>query len=136
MTAMERIAWTELLVSLAAVGVVAALYPWLGAGATGGFALLGLVGFTVFFVRPRAGRVTVDERDREIEATAIRLGVTCGWMTLMLALVAAVVSSSYYERPAVPIAFLNWLIWMQFALCIAVKGLASVVLYRRQRHAA
>ena len=32
--------------------------------------------------------------------------------------------------------FLNWLIWINFVLCLGMRGLAAVLLYRRQQHAA
>ena len=53
MSAMEKVAWFELLVSLTALVAVTALYPWLGNGATGAFGLLGLLGGCYWFLRPR-----------------------------------------------------------------------------------
>lgn len=136
MNAMEKVAWTELLVSLAAVALVTALLPWLGSRATAGFAVLALIAVGVVFLRRRGNRIVVDERDREIERRATSIGVGTAWMTLFTALVLATVWSSYTEVHAVSTGFLNWLIWIQFAICYGVKGLASVVMYRRQQHAA
>ena len=136
MNAMEKVAWTELLVSVAAVGLATLLYPWLGSAAVGSFGILGLIGLSVFFVRRRDQRVVIDERDREIEATAIRFGVVSAWMTLMIVLSLTVVLSSYRDVHTVSLAFLNWLIWIQFAICFGIKGLVAIVLYRRQQHAA
>ena len=42
MNALEKVAWTELLVSVTTLVVVTALYPWFGDGATGAFGLLGV----------------------------------------------------------------------------------------------
>ena len=75
MTAMEKVAWTELLVSVAAVVVASVLFPWLGGKAHVGFGLLGLVVCSVWFVRRRGQRVVIDERDRAIEQRATQLGV-------------------------------------------------------------
>ncbi|TWU30161.1 DUF2178 domain-containing protein [Bythopirellula polymerisocia] len=135
MNAMEKVAWTELTVSLAALVVVACLYPWLGNGATGAFGLLGILGFSVIFLRRRGQTVIVDERDRDIAQRATMLGLHGAWMTLMMTLVILVLWNSYNDRDAVSISLLNWLIWIQFAICFAVKGLVAVTAYRRQQHA-
>ncbi len=74
MNAMEKVAWTELLVSLLAVVVVSCLVPWLGNGATSAFALLALVVLGAVFLRRRGAAVVVDERDRQIARTATRRG--------------------------------------------------------------
>ena len=44
--------------------------------------------------------------------------------------------SVYTQIYSVSTAFLNWLIWIQFAICYGTQGLAMVVMYRRQQHAA
>ena len=137
MNAMEKVAWTELVVSVAAVVLASLLIPWLGSqAATSAFALLGLIGFTGAFLRRRGNRVEVDERDREIARRATSIGVGTAWMTLFVALALATTWASYSGTHAVPTAFLNWLIWIQFAICFGTQGLVMVVLYRRQQHAA
>jgi hypothetical protein len=136
MNAMEKVAWTELVVSFTAVAVATLLFPWLGHGATGAFALLGLLGVSIVFLRRRGDRVTVDERDRAIDRKATSLGVSSAWMTLFTALIAATLWSNYSRTFAVSTGFLNWLIWVQFAICYGIKGLAGVVMYRRRQHAA
>ncbi len=135
MNAMEKVAWTELVVSVGAVAVVTLLVPWLGPQATAGFALLGLLGFTIVFVRRRGNRIVVDERDREIARKATSIGVSIAWMTLFTALIAATMYSGYSHHDGVSTTFLNWLIWIQFAICYGSKGLVAVVMYRRQRFA-
>ncbi|QEG37783.1 DUF2178 domain-containing protein [Bythopirellula goksoeyrii] len=136
MNAMEKVAWTELSVSLVALVLVAFLYPWLGDGATGAFGLMGLLGFSVLFLRQRGKEVVVDERDRDIEQRATRIGVNVAWMTLFMSLAAIVMWSSFTDRDSVSLGVLNWLIWIQFALCFAIKGFVSVKSYRDQQHAA
>jgi hypothetical protein len=136
MSAMEKVAWTELAVSVSAAATATFLIPWLGHGATGAFALLGLLGLSILFVGRRGNRVVVDERDREIEKHATRIGVSTAWMTLFTALIAVTLWANYSHTYAVSTGFLNWLIWVQFATCYGIKGLVAVVMYRRQQRAA
>jgi hypothetical protein len=136
MNAMQKVAWTELVASVAALVAASLLIPWLGPGATGAFGLLGLIGLSVVFVRRRGDRVVVDERDREIERTATRIGVGAAWMILFTVLIAATFWASYSRTNAVSTVFLNWLIWIQFAICYGLKGLVALVMYRSQERAA
>jgi len=136
MNAMEKAAWTELSVSVVAVALATALTPWLGSRATSAFALMALVMLGYFFIRPRGNRVVIDERDREIAARATSIGVGTAWMMVFVVLALATTWASYSGAHAVSTGFLNWLIWMQFAVCFGVRGLATVVMYRRQQHAA
>jgi uncharacterized protein (TIGR03382 family) len=135
MNAMEKVAWTELLVSVVTVAIVTCLYPWLGNGATSAFALLGLVALSAVFVRRRGAAIVVDERDREIATRATRIASGTAWMTLLIVLAATTLWANYRDQHAVSTAFLNWLIWTQFAMCYGVKGLVAVLAYRRQPHA-
>ena len=132
MNAMEKVAWTNLLVSLAAVGIATALSPWLGGAATRFFALLALIPLGVIFLRQRGARVVVDERDREIDRRAGIIAVGATWMLLVTTLAVATVWSNYTKDHAISTVFLNWLIWIQFATYFGMRGLAAVVLYRRQ----
>lgn len=136
MNAMEKVAWTELIVSTVTLAVVALLYPWLGFGATGAFGLLGLLALGMWFLRQRGSQVVVDERDRTIERSATQLGIGAAWMGLFLTLIMLVLWSSYYNEGVVPTWMLTWLVWLQFAVCYGVKGLAAVLAYRKQAHAA
>jgi hypothetical protein len=136
MNAMEKVAWTELIVSVAAVVVAAALIPWLGNGATSAFGLLGLLVCSLWFLRKRGPGVIVDERDREIERQATKFGVEAAWTATFLALIALVFWSSTYNESVVATRALTWLIWSQFAICYGVKGLVGVMSYRRQRYVA
>jgi hypothetical protein len=137
MNAMEKVAWTELVVSVAATVLASLLIPWLGSqAAASGFALLGLIGLSGALLRRRGNRVVVDERDREIARRATSIGVGTAWMSLFMTLIAATMWSSYTQTHSVSTAFLNWLIWIQFAICYGTQGLVMVVMYRRQQHAA
>ena len=135
MTAMEKVAWTELIVSITTIAIVTALIPWLGNGATGAFGLLGFLACGLWFVKGRNKSVVVDERDLEIERRSTRRGIESAWMLLFLALIAIVLWSTYANGKVVPTGILTWLIWLQFATCYFVKGLVAVLAYRRQGHA-
>jgi hypothetical protein len=136
MNAMEKVAWTELIVSVAAVAAAGALIPWLGNGASGAFGLLGLLVCSLWFLRKRGPGVVVDERDREIERQATTLGVEAAWITTFLTLIVFGMWGQFYNDGVVATRYLTWLVWIQFAICYGVKGLVGVMSYRRQRHAA
>ncbi len=135
MTAMEKLAWTELLVSVTTIVIVTALIPWLGNGATGAFGLLGLLVCGLWFIKRRGNSVVIDERDREIERRSTRRGIEVAWMMLFLALIAIVLWSSFANEGVVATWMLTWLVWLQFAVCYSVKGFVSVLAYRRQSRA-
>ncbi|RCS46307.1 hypothetical protein DTL42_15155 [Bremerella cremea] len=136
MNAMEKMAWTELLVSVTTLLIVSALIPFWGNAASGAFGLLGLLVTGLWFVRGRGDTVIVDERDREIERLAIIRGVGAAWMLLFLSLIGIVLWSSFFNDTVVDVWMLSWIIWLQFATCYLVKGLVAVHAYWRQRHAA
>lgn len=135
MNAMEKVAWTNLLVSAVAIVAATAAIPWLGPRATGFFGLLALIPLGMIFLRQRGDRVVVDERDRVIDRKAGNIAVGATWMLLVITLIGATMWGSYTQAHMVSTAFLNWLIWIQAAACFGLRGLAALVLYRRQ-HAA
>lgn len=136
MSAFEKVAWTELVVSLVALTLAACLYPWLGDASAGAFGLLGLLGCTVFFLRRKGNEIVTDERDHVIQQRATQIGVMTAWMTTFLTLTVIVVWYSQTNRDAVSLGLLNWLIWTQFVVCYAVKGLVGILSYRGTSHAA
>jgi hypothetical protein len=136
MNAAEKIAWVHLVVSVVALATAILLIPWLGSKAVGAFGLLGLIALGVVFLRKHDNRVVVDERDREIDRTATRIGVSVAWSVLLVSLIVALEWSSYSHTNAVPTEFLTWLLWVDGAIVAGAKGLAGVVLHQRQRHAA
>jgi amino acid transporter len=136
MNAMEKVAWTELSVSIVAVVTVALLIPLVGSAATCGFAVLALVALSGLFLRRRGSQVVVDERDREIARKAKSVSIGTSWMTLLIALIIATMWSVHKGEQAVSSLLLNWLIWMQFVIVYGIHGLVSVLMYRSQRHAA
>ena len=135
MNAVEKVAWTELTVSVVAAIVVLALYPWMGQAALGGFGLLGLLGLTPLFFRKRGNQVVRDERDVEIEKLSSWIGFGTGWTVMMISLVAITMWHVHLKRDVSP-GLLSALIWTQFALCYAIKGATALVQYRGARRAA
>ncbi|MCA9094072.1 MAG: hypothetical protein KDA68_11325 [Planctomycetaceae bacterium] len=133
MTGMEKLIWTEFLVALGSALLVALLYPWLTDGAGGGFGPLALMVLGPYFIR-RKGAIA-DERDQKIERDARLFGFGAAWMVLVFSLFGITQWANYHHAP-VSIRLLNWLIWISFAVCYLVKGLAGIIAYRRQSHAA
>lgn len=136
MTAVEKVAWTEFGVSVGSTAIVIALYPWFGDRAAGAFGLLGLMALSAWFLRRQGSRVVVDERDAAISRKATQTGVQVAWMGLFVALALLGTWANLHNAGIVPSRLLNWLIWIQFAVCYAVKGFVGVLAYRRQGHAA
>lgn len=136
MNAGEKVAWVELIISLSAVVAVTALYPWFGNKATSAFGVLGFLAFTVLLMRRRGQKVVMDERDREISERSTRMGVNSAWMMMFISLAVLVIWSSNHNGGVVPVVWLTWLVWVQFAVCYAVKGLMGILSYRGGRHAA
>ncbi|TWU48944.1 hypothetical protein Poly51_48480 [Rubripirellula tenax] len=135
MNALEKVAWTELVVSVLAIVVVLALYPWLGGAAMGGFGLLGLLGVTPIFMRKRGSQVASDERDQQIERQASWRGFGTAWMLMVCSLAAIMMWHSHHQRDISP-GLLSMVIWIQFAFCYAIKGASSLIQYRGNHRAA
>jgi uncharacterized membrane protein len=135
MNAVEKVAWTELTVSILATILVLALYPWIGSAALGGFGLLGLLGITPLFLRKRGNQVVRDERDVEIERISSWFGFGTAWVLLMISLVVITMWHIDLNRD-VPTSLLSVLIWAQFALCYAIKGATTLFQYRGASRAA
>ena len=129
MNALQKVAWTELIVAVMAFAIVLALYPWLGERAIGAFGLLGFLLITPLFMIRRGDRIVSDERDRGIELLAKYWGFGTGWMLLVLSLIAIAMWHGYHKQD-IPTKPIFALIWIQFAVCYAVKGAASLYFYR------
>lgn len=136
MNALEKVAWTELSLSVAAVCLAMLLVPWLGNGALGAFGILGFIAFGMWFLRKREAQVIVDERDQQISLRATQIGITAAWMMTFMSLIVIVVWKGMREEVTMPTMVVHWLLWIQFAVCYGVKGLVGVLSYRRQRRAA
>ena len=135
MNAVTKVAWVELIVSVLAVSLVLAMYPWLGQAALSGFALLGLLGLTPLLLRKRGDHVVKDERDVEIEKLSSWFGFGTAWTVTLLALTAITLWHSHRQID-VPTSLLSIVIWSQFALCYAIKGATALIQYRGVSRAA
>ena len=135
MNAVEKSAWTELVVVVVAVVATVIALPYLGHLASDWFGLLAFLPLGMFFFRKRGDQVIVDERDREIQQKATSFGVQAAWMGTFLALIAVSMTHGY-AKEAVPTQYLNWIIWLQFAGYFGVRALFTIFSYRRQRSAA
>jgi hypothetical protein len=136
MNAMEKVAWFELTVSVVALAIVTALYPWLGNGAVGAFGILGLLGGSYWFLRRRGAGIVIDERDRAIDQKARFAGVTAAWQVMLVALIVIVLVADHQGAKQIPLNLIVWLVFLQGAICYGVKGLVGVLCYRRQSRAA
>lgn len=134
MSAMEKVAWTELVVSLVVSALVVALFPWLGMVSLSAFALMALITLSGLLLRRRGNEVVVDERDRDIERRAIRIAASVSWMCLLGGLIISCMWSAYVRNNAVPTSILSWLVWTQFPIIYGIKGFMSIYAYRRESH--
>jgi len=129
MNALQKVAWTELIVSVLALVSVLILYPWLGDRATGAFGLLGLLGVGSLFTIRRGNKIVSDERDRDIELRSKYWGFGTAWMFLFLSLIMITMWHGY-QKQDIPTKYVFALIWLQFVVCYGVKGAVSLRLYR------
>ena len=134
MNAMEKVAWTEVVVSTAAIVSAIVAYPWLGQGSEGFFGILGFLVVGMLFLRKRGDEVITDERDKAIEKTATSQSVHIVWLTSLLILIGLTMTFGYHDAN-LPTVYLNWLIWMQLAVLYLAKGLLSLRAYRGAHHA-
>ena len=128
MSAAQRNAWFNLVVVLVSVALVVGLSVLMGwPKATGGFAILGLLGFGPLFYWRRGAHVVVDERDASIQRRSIVIGYGVFW----LAFVAACVSLPmiYGETGSVPVWKAMSAVWWGVAIVYGVAAAASLIQY-------
>jgi hypothetical protein len=124
----QKQAWFTLAVLGATTLVVAALIPFLGRGALGGFGVLGLLGLGPLFYRRKAGRVLTDERDQVIQRRAVVLAYTVFW--LLFVAVGVLVPFVYPE--SVPSWLVGASLFAAFMLFMGVLSVATLVQYGRE----
>lgn len=133
MTVMEKVAWTEMVVSSVATLVVLFLLPIYGHGASSGFALLGGVVLSFWFLRHRHKQTIVDERDLEIERLATQRGAEAAWWLILFSVIAMLlIPGNPGHAGYVSKVWLNWIVWIQFAVFFGAKGVVSINQYRKQ----
>lgn len=135
MNAMEKVAWTEVIVAGLAIICVIAAYPWLGDAAAAFFSILAFIAAAAFFVRKRDNEVVTDERDTTIEKKAITRAMFISWMTTVVLLIVLTISFGCRNMD-IPSRFIVWLVSGQAALVYLAKGLITLCAYRGARHAA
>lgn len=135
MSALQRVAWLEVLVSVGATALAIAALPLLGDAALAVFGLMGLLGFSFVLLKSRGESIVVDERDRAIDRRAIRWGAGVGWIVLLLGCVAIVVRASLVGQETASLRALTWLVATQPAIVYTVKGLTALASYRADHHA-
>jgi hypothetical protein len=135
LSAMEKAAWTEFLVSLFTIVIVSIAYPWVGDRATAGFGFMAFVTCGMWFLRGKRKQTHVDERDQDIDRNSRLASVSITWILLVLTLIATVLWNGHLENRTISLSLLNWLVWIQFAIFFLVHGMISIISYRKQRHA-
>lgn len=128
MSALQKYAWFNLAVIALTVVVILALLPYMGTKAAGGFGFLGLLGFGYFILRPKPGKVLIDERDDLIRRRATTLAYRVFWSLFVI--VAGILSSRLYgQNGAVPVKVVQASVFAAFMLVVAVMSIAILVQY-------
>jgi hypothetical protein len=125
---MQKWAWFNLAVIVAALVTVLSLWPFLGKGALGGFGFLGLIGFGPLFFRKKSGRVLTDERDTLIQTRSWVLAYSLFWAVFVIA--AVILSAvAYGQDGAVPVWVVQSSVFCGFMLVYALASLATLLQY-------
>jgi hypothetical protein len=128
MSALQKFAWFNLAVIAWTIVVILALLPLMGTKALGGFGFLGLLGFGYFFVRPKPGKVLIDERDELIRRKSIALAYRVFWSLFVV--VAGILSARIYgQNGAVPVSVVQVSVFAALMLVMAVMSIAILVQY-------
>ncbi len=127
MSAMQKYAWFNLAVIALTIVVILALLPFMGTKALGGFGFLGLLAFGYFIVRPKPGKVLVDERDELIRRRATTLAYRVFWSLFVV--VAGLSARFYGKNGAVPVSVVQMSAFAALMLFIAVMSIAILVQY-------
>jgi hypothetical protein len=128
MSALQKYAYFNLAVIALTVAAVLALVPFLGQRALGGCGFLGLLGFSVLFLRPKSGQVSLDERDNLIQRRSTILAYAVFWVAFVLA--AVLLSPLVYGQDgAVPVWVVQMSVFCGFMIVNAVMSVAILVQY-------
>lgn len=100
------------------------------------FLAIGLGGMVAYSVMVLVTRRSVaeheelmDERDRMIMAKAPSVQLVAGFITLIVWVL--VLTEVYWKAKAVPIHFLDLILWSTFLVCVLARSVAILVGYRR-----
>jgi hypothetical protein len=128
MSALQKYAWFNLAVIALTIVVILALVPFMGTKALGGFGFLGLLGFGYFFIRPRPGKVLIDERDNLIWRRSITLAYKIFW--LLFVLVAGILPGRVFgQNGDVPVRVVQMSVFVAAMLVVAVMSIAILAQY-------
>jgi hypothetical protein len=131
MSASQRSAWFNLVVVLLTMVVVVGLSVAMGwPKATGGFGVLGLLGFGPLLYWRRGGRVVADERDTAIQRRSILIGYVVFWLAFVGACESALIV--YGEAGAVPVWMVASAVWWGVAIVFGVAAVATLVQYGKE----
>ena len=130
----ERQAWFVLAVTATTLLLAIILVTLLGftPPASAAFGVLGLVGATGLIGRRerRAGRVVIDERDREIERAATVAGYSVFWLLFVAAAMAPFFILGPGAVMRVPTIVVPTAIYVAACIVYLVRALAMILLYR------
>ena len=138
MSVQERRAWFVLAVAVAALILCLVLGVLLGYGLVvfGGLSVLALAAGTglIAWREQRAGRVVMDERDREIERTASMATGAVFWVLFVAAAVTPSLVLGPHAVMRVPTAVFPQAMFVAAWVVLLVRSLVTIVLYRREGH--
>lgn len=134
MNALQKVAWTEVIVTFVASAAALAAIPLLRERSIWLFGLLAVApAIYPLWVRQRGNVIVRDERDDDIARRSESCGVSSAWMFFVISMIAI---SMWYHPHAIPTGYVFTLIWIQFAIYIGVKGMAALLFYRGVNRAA
>lgn len=128
MSASQKLAWFSLAVVAGTLVLVLALIPVLGpTRAQGGFGVLGLLGFTPWFLLRRR-EVLEDERDLMIRRRSGIVAFSIFWLAFVAACMSLPVV--YGWEGSVPVSIILSGVWYGFMLVVGVTAVTTLVLYQ------
>jgi hypothetical protein len=130
MNAAQKFAWFNLAVIAATLITVLALIPFLRHGALGGLGLLGLLGIGPLLLRRKGGGRVWDERDQVIALRSLIAAYTVFW--LMIVASCTSLPMIYGSRGEVPVAVVQWSVFVAVMLVVGVTSLATLIQYGRE----
>lgn len=139
MNTQEKRAWFILSVLV----ITLAIYLLLGfatgfhVASLGAFGFLGLVGGAPLIGcrERRAGKVTFDERDSEIDRVATLVGYIAFWEVLVLGVMIPFFIFGPNTQITVPVYMFPAFLVPAVMVVLGIRALVTVVLYRRRSHA-
>jgi uncharacterized membrane protein len=123
----QKEALFNLVIVVFALAAVAMLYPILGRGATGGFGILGFLGFSLLFYRRRRAQVLTDERDQLIRRRSTIFAYTVFWVAFVASSMLAL--AFYGDDGAVPVPVVLNGVWLGLAIVVGMQSLATLAQY-------